>query len=136
MSKNLHRDPLALCTHMEPEFQNNKRDITYITGVHFLSDVLTTQYKNKKMLYVVATHIRIILGYIEFNGNIVKAVMERALHTASAFCREVGRYYRPSWTRCVFLYEQLISILTKLFTNIEITAINEQKILEFDKLVP
>ncbi|VEN40097.1 unnamed protein product [Callosobruchus maculatus] len=61
ISENLRHDPSAICGHLTPILREIKSQIPQIKTAYFQSDGPTTQYKNKKMFYLIASYIADIL---------------------------------------------------------------------------
>lgn len=57
MSDDLRHDPVAICAHLDLVITEIKKIVPQLTTVHFLSDSPTTQYRNKKMFYLMACYL-------------------------------------------------------------------------------
>lgn len=57
LSENLRHDPGAICAHLEPIIAEIIKLVPQLKVVHFLSDGPSTQYKNKKMFYLIASYL-------------------------------------------------------------------------------
>lgn len=57
LSENLRHDPSAICAHLDLVITEIKKIVPHLTLAHFLSDGPTTQYRNKKMFYLMAVYL-------------------------------------------------------------------------------
>lgn len=64
LSDNLRHDPSAICAHLQLAIMEIQKIIPYIETVHFLSDGPSTQYKNRKMFFLIANYLA---SYLEVN---------------------------------------------------------------------
>ena len=61
VAENLRHDPSAICAHLFPVIRDIKSHMGKIDVVHCLSDGATTQYRNRKMFYLIGNYLSIIL---------------------------------------------------------------------------
>ncbi|CAH0550600.1 unnamed protein product [Brassicogethes aeneus] len=57
VSPSLRHDPVAICAHLLPVFRKLKTFVENLKHIHFLSDGPSTQYRNRKMFYLMANFI-------------------------------------------------------------------------------
>ncbi|VEN58242.1 unnamed protein product [Callosobruchus maculatus] len=57
VSSNLRHDPVAICAHLNPVFDQIVGDLGQMTKIHFLSDGPANQYRNRKMFHLMANFI-------------------------------------------------------------------------------
>ncbi|CAH1101860.1 unnamed protein product [Psylliodes chrysocephalus] len=62
ISENLRHDPAAICAHFNPIADEVRKLIPNLQTAHFLSDGPTTQYKNRKMFFLMVTYLTKMLG--------------------------------------------------------------------------
>lgn len=62
ISKNLRHDPVLICAHLKPVFEEIKRKVPGLHTMHFQSDGPVNQYRNKSMFYLIAKFISQELG--------------------------------------------------------------------------
>lgn len=57
LSDNLRHDPSAICAHLQLAIDEIRKIVPCIENVHFLSDGPSTQYRNKKMFFLMANYL-------------------------------------------------------------------------------
>ncbi|CAH0545902.1 unnamed protein product [Brassicogethes aeneus] len=62
ISENLRHDPIAICAHLKPIIVDIKEKIVSLDNVHFLSDGPATQYRNRKMFFLIGTYLQQLLS--------------------------------------------------------------------------
>lgn len=136
ISNSLRHDPAVICAHLEPVFLELRTLVPNIREAHFLSDGPSTQYRNKKMFHLIASHIPSALGsekiYWHFSErghgkgapDGIGGAVKRTADSAVAHGIDVSSY------------DDLASVLKNHCKKIRIHNIPEDKIAAFDALVP
>lgn len=57
LSDSLRHDPSAICAHLKLAINEIKKYVPFVDTVHFLSDGPSTQYKNKKMFFLMVNYL-------------------------------------------------------------------------------
>ncbi|XP_063237276.1 uncharacterized protein LOC134539299 [Bacillus rossius redtenbacheri] len=67
--RSLRHDPSAICAHLEPIIEQVKVIVPSVKNVHILSDAPATQYRNRKMFFLMGTHLTNVLKCETFNWH-------------------------------------------------------------------
>ena len=72
ISGNVRHDPSAIWAHLSPVLQLIREDKPQIEDLHFISDGPTTQYRNRRNLYLFSSEIR-ETGFVKATWNFTEA---------------------------------------------------------------
>ncbi|GBO14314.1 hypothetical protein AVEN_30117-1 [Araneus ventricosus] len=69
LSDSLRHDPSAICAHLKPIIMEIKRSQPSLKTAHIFTDSPVTQYRNRKMFYLIATFLAPELGVDALNWH-------------------------------------------------------------------
>nr|CAI5839648.1 unnamed protein product [Callosobruchus analis] len=134
LTKSLRHDPSAICAHLSPIILDIKRKCPLLNEVHFLSDGPSTQYKSKKMFFL----LRVLANFL--GANSVRWHYFESHHGKGAPVGIGGCVKRTADSfvargEDIPNYETLLKKLQTL-NGILVLPIDEREISEFDSKIP
>ncbi|VEN35312.1 unnamed protein product [Callosobruchus maculatus] len=136
ISENLRHDPSAICGHLTPILREIKSQIPQIKTAYFQSDGPTTQYKNKKMFYLIASYIADILDVNQIQWHYSESGHGKG--APDGIGGSVKRKADESVARGkdVSCFKEFHDILREECKKTKIIAIGDEEIIKYDSLVP
>nr|CAI5859503.1 unnamed protein product [Callosobruchus analis] len=135
LSDSLRHDPPSICAHLQLAIKEIQKIIGTIKTVHFLSDGPSTQYKNKKMFFLMAYFLTRELGVTSLHWHYnesghgkgapdgVGAVVKRTADRLVAMGRDIPDL------------QSLVEALRDS-TKVVVLCVNSKHIEEIDRIIP
>lgn len=136
LSKSLRHDPAAICCHLEPIIAEMKNQVPDLKTIHFLSDGPATQYKNKKMFYLMCSYLSDKLNVEKMYWHYSESGHGKGAPDG------IGGYIKRTADSIVARgsdladFETLLRTLKEVCTGVKILCIDENRIEAIDALLP
>lgn len=136
ISNSLRHDPSAICVHLGYIFEDIKSLVPTIRHVNFLSDGPSTQYRNKKMFYLIATHINEQLGAETIRWHYSESGHGKGAPDGVGGCIKRMADYKVGHGEDIPDYQTLVNVIKANIKGIKIFSVDENKIPQIDALIP
>lgn len=134
LSDDLRHDPSAICAHMNLVIREIRKIIPIVTTAHFLSDGPSTQYRNKKMFFLMTVYLTKQLDVQNLRWHYSESGHGKGAPDG------VGGYIKRQADRLVALGEDISSyqkMLSRLNDSaIKVIGLNREDINKIDMILP
>lgn len=132
LSNSLNHDAMAICIHLRPVLEKLINMLPTLSAIHFVSDGPSTQYRNRKMFYLIATYLPSILPTVD----VISWNYSEAGHGKGAPDGLGGTIKRTAdllvtQGKDVNSFEKLHTELQNQIKNIDIIPVNKSEIQSF-----
>lgn len=132
LSEDLRHDPSAICAHLEKIIKEARHIVPNLKSVYFLSDGPSTQYKNKKMFYLMAKFITKQLNVENLRWIYSEPGHGKGAPDGVGGCLKRTADNLVAQGRDIPNFTTLVQELTENCSGIQVLSIDSKRILEID----
>lgn len=136
ISESLRHDPAAIYAHLEPVFTLTKKQIGKIKTAHFLSDGPSTQYKNKKMFYLIANQIATTLDVEQIQWHFSESGHGKGAPDGIGGAVKRLADAAVGYGKDVCSFREFFSILKEKCQKVIILSTDEADMCKIDQVIP
>ncbi|KAF2891921.1 hypothetical protein ILUMI_14251 [Ignelater luminosus] len=136
IANDLRHDSAAIYVHLEPLMEKVKTLMPTIRHVSFLSDGPSTQYRNKKMFFLMVEHISKTLSVQSFIWHFSERRHIKVAPDGVGECLKRTTDTLVGQGRDIHNFETFVNELNKNIRKIKIHAIDPTKLFAIDKILP
>ncbi|KAF2892162.1 hypothetical protein ILUMI_14011 [Ignelater luminosus] len=136
IANDLRHDSAAIYVHLEPLMEKVKTLMPTIRHVSFLSDGPSTQYRNKKMFFLMVQHISKTLSVQLFIWHFSERRHIKVAPDGVGECLKRTTDTLVGQGRDIHNFEIFVNELNKNIRKIKIHVIDSTKIFAIDKILP
>lgn len=136
VTDNLRHDPPAICAHLDPVLLFVREKIPNLKTVHFLSDGPTTQYRNKKMFYLMGQYLASELKVDYLQWHYFESGHGKGAPDGIGGCLKRMADRISSLSEDITTCEDFVRILRNQCPGIKIMDVDNSKIDKLERSIP
>lgn len=136
VSSNIRHDPVAICVHLDPVLSAIKEKVHDIKTIYFLSDSPTTQYRNRKMFYLMGAYLSRQLDVDYLQWHYTESGHGKGAPDGVGGCIKRSADSLVSRSKDINTCESFIAQLKESCSKITILGIDEKKMNYLDSIMP
>lgn len=136
VSDSLRHDPSAICAHLYPIICIMKDKVPNLENVHFVSDGPTTQYRNKKMFFLMVKYIREKLNCKSFHWHYSESGHGKGAPDGVGGCLKRIADTLVAQSIDITDCDTFVKTMSANCQKVKIIAVNQDNIEQIDKEVP
>ncbi|GBO20181.1 hypothetical protein AVEN_195401-1 [Araneus ventricosus] len=136
LSDSLRHDPSAICAHLKPIIMEIKRSQPSLKTAHIFTDSPVTQYRNRKMFYLIATFLAPELGVDALNWHYTESGHGKGAPDGVGGCLKRIANSLVGRGKDMNNFNRLTDELAANSKKINVIKIAAQSIESVDKLLP